>query len=91
MPYCTCSCKNCIQKCQRKIDPVLPNLSYLIHCTNLNLENDQCNENGLKEQRMYSCITCGIKGIYGLCEACAIICYQDHEIIFMGIRKFKFN
>ena len=38
---------------------------------------------------MYCCLTCGIKGIHGICEACALNCHQKHDVVFMGIHKFK--
>lgn len=58
----------------------------VIHHFNTCTNQDQ--QNTPKLQRMYQCHTCGMTGIYGCCEACAINCHLYHNVEYTGEKPF---
>ena len=79
-----CDCGDCSHfNCQ--ILPKDENSSYLTNCPNLHFLNKDKKIN----QRKYYCMTCGINGTLGICEACAINCHINHSIKYVGIEEFS--
>ena len=60
------------------------NRSYLNSCPNFGVDN----KDKKVRQRKYHCLSCGVFGSLGICEACAINCHINHPIEYFGIDAF---
>lgn len=76
--FCDCGDGYIGKKCQMIENDCL---SYLVRCTNFNIEK----KDKPIRQRKYNCATCGISGI---CEACAVNCHINHSIEFVDVDEF---
>ena len=82
--FCDCGSDLYKKRCSIVNEYNDKNASYLNRCPNFLFEN----KNKKIKQRKYHCFTCGLFGLSGICEACAVNRHINHSIEYAGIENF---